>query len=226
MRHYQRRWLRADVLAGVTVAAYSIPQVMAYAEVAGLPPVTGLWALIGTLAVYAVLGSSRQLSVGPESTTALMTAAAIGPLALADTQRYGPGPGRTPAPGTGVLPANRSTLRPAAAARSSRVHTTGDDQPAGVSRPGPTRREISIYGRGTWLPRNAPGAASAAAGHGRAWVRQGQEISQGAAMTAGIQTPAQPTQMGDQPGQARQAAQRATAHNSCLLYTSPSPRDG
>lgn len=92
LRHYQRGWLRADVLAGVTVAAYSIPQVVAYAEVAGLPPVTGLWALICTLPVYAVLGSSRQLSVGPESTTALMTAAAIGPLALADTQRYGPWP--------------------------------------------------------------------------------------------------------------------------------------
>ncbi len=88
LRHYRRGWLRADVLAGVTVAAYSIPQVMAYAEVAGLPPVTGLWALVGTLAVYAVLGSSRQLSVGPESTTALMTAAAIGPLALADSARY------------------------------------------------------------------------------------------------------------------------------------------
>ena len=69
-------WLRGDVLAGVTVAAYLVPQVMAYAEVAGLPPVAGLWAIVGPLLVYAVLGSSRQLSVGPESTTALMTAAA------------------------------------------------------------------------------------------------------------------------------------------------------
>jgi high affinity sulfate transporter 1 len=72
----------------VTVAAYLVPQVMAYAEVAGLPAVTGLWAIIGSLALYAVLGSSRQLSVGPESTTALMTAAAVGPLAGGDPGRY------------------------------------------------------------------------------------------------------------------------------------------
>ena len=71
---YQRGWLRGDVLAGVTVTAYLIPQVMAYAELAGLPPVTGLWASIGALLAYALLGSSHQLSVGPESTTALMTA--------------------------------------------------------------------------------------------------------------------------------------------------------
>jgi MFS superfamily sulfate permease-like transporter len=50
---------------------------MAYAEVAGLPPVVGLWAIVGPLLVYAVLGSSRQLSVGPESTTALMTASVV-----------------------------------------------------------------------------------------------------------------------------------------------------
>ncbi len=62
------------------LAAYLVPQVMAYAEVAGLPPVTGLWAVMGPLLVYAVLGSSRQLSVGPESTTALMTATALGVL--------------------------------------------------------------------------------------------------------------------------------------------------
>jgi len=78
LRRHERGWLRRDILAGVTVAAYLVPQVMAYAEVAGLPAVAGLWAIIGSLAAYAVLGSSRQLSVGPESTTALMTAAAVG----------------------------------------------------------------------------------------------------------------------------------------------------
>ncbi len=61
---------------------------MAYAEIAGLPAAAGLWAICGSLAVYAVLGSSRQLSVGPESTTALMTAAAITPLAAGDPTRY------------------------------------------------------------------------------------------------------------------------------------------
>jgi hypothetical protein len=55
----------------------SSPQVMAYAEVAGLPTVVGLWAIVGPLLVYAVLGSSGQLSVGPESTTALMTASVV-----------------------------------------------------------------------------------------------------------------------------------------------------
>jgi high affinity sulfate transporter 1 len=87
-RGYQRDWLRGDVVAGLTVAAYLVPQVMAYATVAGLPPVVGLWAALVPLAVYAVLGSSRQLSVGPESTTALMTATALGPLAAGDPGRY------------------------------------------------------------------------------------------------------------------------------------------
>lgn len=88
LRRYERGWLRGDVLAGVAVAAYLIPQVMAYAEVAGLPPVTGLWAISGSLIVYAILGSSRQLSVGPESTTALMTATAIAPFAAGDPGKY------------------------------------------------------------------------------------------------------------------------------------------
>ncbi|GAA1227568.1 SulP family inorganic anion transporter [Kitasatospora nipponensis] len=88
LRGYQRAWLRGDLLAGVTVAAYLVPQVMAYAGVAGLPPVAGLWAILPALAVYALLGSSRLLSVGPESTTALMTATVVGPLADGDTDRY------------------------------------------------------------------------------------------------------------------------------------------
>jgi SulP family sulfate permease len=85
---YRRSWLRGDVVAGLTVAAYLVPQVMAYAGVAGLPPVAGLWTAVPALAVYAVLGSSRQLSVGPESTTALLSAAAIGPLVAGNPVRY------------------------------------------------------------------------------------------------------------------------------------------
>ncbi len=88
LRGYQRSWLRGDVVAGVTVAAYAVPQVMAYAELAGLPAVVGLYAILVPLVVYALLGSSRQLSVGPESTTALLTAAAIAPLAAGDPVRY------------------------------------------------------------------------------------------------------------------------------------------
>lgn len=83
LRRYERVWLRGDVLAGITVAAYLVPQVLAYAEVAGLPAVAGLWAVGPGLLVYALLGSSRELSVGPESTTALMTAAGVGALVTA-----------------------------------------------------------------------------------------------------------------------------------------------
>ncbi|MFE0516046.1 SulP family inorganic anion transporter [Streptomyces sp. NPDC058964] len=85
---YRRSWLKGDLLAGLTVAAYLVPQVMAYAGLAGLPPVAGLWAILPALALYALLGSSRLLSVGPESTTALMTATVIGPLAAGDPARY------------------------------------------------------------------------------------------------------------------------------------------
>jgi sulfate permease, SulP family len=88
LRGYQRRWLRGDLVAGVTVAAYLIPQVMAYAVVAGVPPIAGLWAAVPALVIYAALGTSRSLSMGPEATTALMTAIALGPLAAGHPQRY------------------------------------------------------------------------------------------------------------------------------------------
>jgi SulP family sulfate permease len=88
LRGYQRGWLRADVLAGLTVAAYFVPQVMAYAQLAGLPAVTGLWVALAPLVLYFLLGSSRLMSLGPESTTALLTAAAIAPIAAGDPVRY------------------------------------------------------------------------------------------------------------------------------------------
>ncbi len=88
LRGYRRGWLRGDLVAGVTVTAYLVPQVMAYAGVAGLAPVAGLWAIAPALVVYAVVGSSRLLSVGPESTTALMTATVVGPLAGGDPGAY------------------------------------------------------------------------------------------------------------------------------------------
>jgi SulP family sulfate permease len=80
---YRRAWLRGDVVAGVTVTAYLVPQVMAYADLAGLPAATGLWAAVGALTAYALLGTSPNLSAGPESTTALMTAAALGSVTAA-----------------------------------------------------------------------------------------------------------------------------------------------
>ena len=87
-RSYERRWLRPDLIAGLTVGAMLVPQAMAYANLAGLPAVSGLYAAVLPMLVYAVLGSSRQLMVGPESTTAIMTAAAVAPLAGGDPARY------------------------------------------------------------------------------------------------------------------------------------------
>jgi MFS superfamily sulfate permease-like transporter len=81
-RGYRRSWLRSDMQAGVSVAAYLVPQALAYAALAGLNPVAGLWAALPPLLIYALLGTSRQLSVGPESTTALMTAAVLAPVVL------------------------------------------------------------------------------------------------------------------------------------------------
>ncbi|MEL6788319.1 MAG: solute carrier family 26 protein [Cyanobacteria bacterium J06607_15] len=85
---YQGNWLRGDVLAGLTVAAYLIPQCMAYGELAGVEPVAGLWAILPPMIIYALFGSSPQLSIGPESSTAVMTAVAIAPLAAARTDEY------------------------------------------------------------------------------------------------------------------------------------------
>ena len=86
---YQRDWWRWDVMAGVTVTAYLVPQVLAYAQVAGLPPVTGLWAAVGALVGYSLVGTSRILSVGPESSSALMTATALASVPAAATDPVG-----------------------------------------------------------------------------------------------------------------------------------------
>lgn len=77
LRPPESRSLRRDAVAGITVAAYLVPQVLAYSGLARVPPAAGLWAAFAALAVYFLLGSSPQLSVGPESTTALMTGAAL-----------------------------------------------------------------------------------------------------------------------------------------------------
>lgn len=84
MRTYRRDWLRADLLAGISVGVLAIPSVIAYAELAGLPPQTGLvTAVLGMLA-YAFLGSSRQIIVGPDAAIALLIAASVGPLSGGD----------------------------------------------------------------------------------------------------------------------------------------------
>ena len=85
---YQAAWLPADVIAGVTLAAYAIPVSLAYASLAGLPPQVGIYGyLLGGLG-YALLGSSRQLAVGPTSAISLMVAASVVQMAEGDAQRY------------------------------------------------------------------------------------------------------------------------------------------
>ncbi len=88
LQGYLGRYLRPDLLAGVTVAALAIPSGMAYAEVAGLSPVAGLYALLLPVVAYALLGSSRQLVVGPEAALALLVASVVAPMADGDPARY------------------------------------------------------------------------------------------------------------------------------------------
>ena len=83
LRHYRVGTARGDVVAGVTVAALALPSAMAYAEVAGVTPVNGLYALLLPTVAYLLLGSSRQLIIGPEGSVSTLIAAAILPIAVA-----------------------------------------------------------------------------------------------------------------------------------------------
>lgn len=85
---YGKTVFAADLAAGLTVGAVLIPQGMAYALVAGLPPVVGLYAAVFPIVAYAVLGRSRQLALGPVAIVSLLTAAGLEPLARGDTQAY------------------------------------------------------------------------------------------------------------------------------------------
>jgi SulP family sulfate permease len=88
LRQYRRDWLRPDLIAGITIAAYLVPQVMAYAQLAGLDPVVGLWSAVLPAIAYGLLTTSRHISIGPESTTAVMVVAAVAPLAGGDPIRF------------------------------------------------------------------------------------------------------------------------------------------
>jgi sulfate permease, SulP family len=88
LRHYPRQHLRGDVTAGLTTAVMLIPQAMAYAALAGMPPVTGLYASVVPIAVYALLGTSGALAFGPVAIVALLTASAVAPLASGDPATY------------------------------------------------------------------------------------------------------------------------------------------
>jgi SulP family sulfate permease len=92
MRHwlpqYERRWLRPDVIAAAAVWAVLVPEGIAYASLAGLPPATGLFAALAPLLAYAVFGTCRQLTVGPSSAVAAYSAAAVAQVALGDPTRF------------------------------------------------------------------------------------------------------------------------------------------
>src|SRR5271167_1122056 len=85
---YQKAWLVPDLLAGVSVAAVALPVAIAYSQLAGVPPVHGLYASLLPLVAYALLGSSRQLIVAPDAATCAIVAAVVAPLAGQDPLRY------------------------------------------------------------------------------------------------------------------------------------------
>jgi high affinity sulfate transporter 1 len=74
---YQRRWLRPDTIAALTVIGLLVPESMAYAQIAGVPPQAGLYATLAGLVIYGLFGTSRQIACSPTSTAAIMTAAVV-----------------------------------------------------------------------------------------------------------------------------------------------------
>jgi high affinity sulfate transporter 1 len=87
LKAYRREWLRHDLVAGVVLTAVLVPVGMAYAEASGLPPITGLYATILPLTVYALVGPSRILVLGPDSSLAGIIAAVVIPLSAGDPAR-------------------------------------------------------------------------------------------------------------------------------------------
>ena len=86
--NYDRNWLRPDLLAGITLAAFTIPEAMAYAGLAGLPPQSGLYAGIAAPLIYMLLGTSRQLSIGVTSAVSILVASGLAFAADGDPVQY------------------------------------------------------------------------------------------------------------------------------------------
>src|SRR5512132_1506356 len=86
IRPYQRGWLQADVVAGITLAALAIPEVMGYTKIAGMPVITGLYTILIPIAAFALFGSSRHLVVGADSATAAIMFAGIMSLGISGLQ--------------------------------------------------------------------------------------------------------------------------------------------
>ncbi|MEE9374234.1 MAG: solute carrier family 26 protein [Saprospiraceae bacterium] len=88
IKNYNKNQIKGDLSAGLTVGVMLIPQGMAYAMIAGLPPIYGLYASTLPLIIYALLGTSRQLAVGPVAMVSLLTASAVGLMAEGGTEAY------------------------------------------------------------------------------------------------------------------------------------------
>ena len=89
VRNYRREWFSSDVVAGLSIAAVALPIGIAYAQLAGFPPVVGIYSCIIPPVAYALVGSSRQLVVNPDAAACAIVAATVGPLAAGDAVRYG-----------------------------------------------------------------------------------------------------------------------------------------
>src|SRR5437899_2000845 len=85
---YERAWLRHDVVAGVTLAAYAIPVSLAYASLAGLPPQYGIYCYLVAGIAYALFGTSRQLAVGPTSAISMLVGTTVAGMAAGDPARW------------------------------------------------------------------------------------------------------------------------------------------
>jgi high affinity sulfate transporter 1 len=88
LRHYKASWLGHDIVAGVTLAAYAIPVSLAYATLAGLPPQYGIYCYLVAGPAYALLGSSRQLAIGPTSAISMLVGTTLVGMAEGDPQRW------------------------------------------------------------------------------------------------------------------------------------------
>src|SRR5215472_12446850 len=85
---YRREWLLLDVLAGVALWAVMVPEGMAYAGIVGVPPIMGLYTIVPALLAYTLLGTSRQLVVGPDTATGLISAVTVGAIASQGTAEF------------------------------------------------------------------------------------------------------------------------------------------
>src|SRR5258707_11278657 len=85
---YRREWLLSDVSAGVALWAVMVPEGMAYAGIVGVPPIMGLYTIVPALLAYAVFGTSRQLVVGPDTATGLISAITVGAIATQGTADF------------------------------------------------------------------------------------------------------------------------------------------